>query len=79
VIDVTVLVADDHLDAIEDVAAALQEAGLRLRATLPASGVITGAAPVSMHSIVWRIPSVQGQRDPSSKTCQQPALFCHIS
>ena len=43
-IDVTVLVADDHLDDIDDVAAALQEAGLRLRATLPAAGVITGAA-----------------------------------
>ena len=41
--------------------------------------MITGAVPVSMHSIVWRIPSVQGQRDPSSKICQQPALFCHIS
>ena len=43
-IDVTVLVADDHLDAMDDVAAALQQAGLRLQSTLPATGVITGAA-----------------------------------
>ena len=43
-IEVTVLVADDHLEAIGDVAAALQEAGLRLHATMPATGVITGEA-----------------------------------
>jgi hypothetical protein len=43
VTDVTVLVADDHLDAIDDVAAALEEAGLRLLAVLPATGAITGA------------------------------------
>jgi hypothetical protein len=41
--DVTVLVADDHLDAIDEVAAALQEAGLRLGDVLPAAGAITGA------------------------------------
>jgi hypothetical protein len=40
---VTILVADEHVGAIEDVAAALQEAGLRLGLALPASGVITGA------------------------------------
>jgi hypothetical protein len=41
---VTILVADEHIEAIEDVAAALQEAGLRLDLVLPATGVITGAA-----------------------------------
>ena len=40
---VTVLVADDHVAAIDEVAAALQRAGLRLGEVLPASGVITGA------------------------------------
>jgi hypothetical protein len=56
VIEVTVLVADDHLDAMDDVAAALQEAGLRLRSTLPATGVITGAAedPAALE----RVPGV---------------------
>ena len=43
-IAVTVLVDDDHLETIGDVATALQEAGLRLQATMPATGVITGAA-----------------------------------
>lgn len=37
------LVADDHVGAIEEVAAALQEAGLQLGAVLPTSGVISGA------------------------------------
>jgi hypothetical protein len=41
--DVTVLVADDHLDAIDEVAAALQRAGLRLGDVLPAVGAITGS------------------------------------
>jgi hypothetical protein len=40
---VTVLVADDHLAVMHEVAAALQRAGLRLGDVLPASGVITGA------------------------------------
>jgi hypothetical protein len=40
---VTVLVADDRLDAIDDVAAALQEAGLQLGDVLPAAGAITGS------------------------------------
>ena len=40
--DVTVLVADDHLAAIDEVAAALQRAGLRLDRVLPAAGAITG-------------------------------------
>jgi hypothetical protein len=53
VIDVTVLVADDHLDAMDDVAAALQQAGLRLQSTLPATGVITGAAedPAALQAV----------------------------
>jgi hypothetical protein len=41
--DVTVLVADDHLAAIDEVAAALQRAGLRLGSVLPAVGAITGS------------------------------------
>jgi CheY-like chemotaxis protein len=41
--DVTVLVADDHLAAIDEVAAALQRTGLRLGDVLPAAGAITGA------------------------------------
>ena len=41
--DVTILVADDRRDAIDGVAAALQQAGLRLGQVLPATGVITGA------------------------------------
>jgi hypothetical protein len=42
-IEVTILVADDHVGAIDDVAAALQEAGLRLDVVLPATGAITGS------------------------------------
>jgi hypothetical protein len=42
-IEVTVLVAEDHVGAIDDVAAALQDAGLRLGAALPETGVITGS------------------------------------
>jgi hypothetical protein len=38
-----VLVADDHVGAIEAVAAALQDAGLRIGTVLPTSGVISGA------------------------------------
>ena len=41
--DVTILVADDHLSDIDGVAAALQQAGLRVAGTLPTTGVITGA------------------------------------
>jgi hypothetical protein len=41
--DVNVLIADDHLAAIDEVAAALQGAGLRLRDVLPAAGVVTGS------------------------------------
>jgi CheY-like chemotaxis protein len=40
---VTILVADERIEAIEDVAAALRDAGLRLGSTLPATGVITGS------------------------------------
>ena len=42
-IDVSVLVADSHLKAMGDVAAALREAGLRNDQALPSAGVITGA------------------------------------
>jgi len=41
--DVTILVADDRLGAIDDIAAALQDAGLRLDRVLAGTGVITGA------------------------------------
>ena len=41
--DVTILVDDDHLAAIDEVAAALQRAGLRLGDVLPAVGAITGS------------------------------------
>ena len=41
--DVTILVAEDRLAAIDGVAAALQDAGLRLDRVLPGTGVITGA------------------------------------
>jgi hypothetical protein len=40
---VTVLVDDDHLGAIDEVAAALERAGLRVDAVLPAAGAITGS------------------------------------
>ena len=64
VIDVTVLVADDHLDTIGDVAAALQEAGLRLQATMPATGVITGAAedPAALAGVPG-VAAVETARD----------------
>jgi CheY-like chemotaxis protein len=41
--DVTVLVDDDHRDAIEAIAAALERAGLRVGQVLPAIGAITGS------------------------------------
>jgi precorrin-6B methylase 2 len=43
VADVTVLVDDDHRGAIEEVAAALERAGLRVGRVLPAVGAITGS------------------------------------
>lgn len=42
-LEVTILIADDHVEAIDDVAAALQSAGLRLGQVLAATGVVTGA------------------------------------
>jgi hypothetical protein len=41
--DVRILVARDHLAVIDEVAAALQRAGLRLGDVLPAVGAITGS------------------------------------
>ena len=63
-IDVTVLVADDHLDAMDDVAAALHQAGLRQQSTLPATGVITGAAedPAALASVPG-VAAVETARD----------------
>ena len=63
-IDVTVLVAADHLDAMDDVAAALQQAGLRLQSTLPATGVITGAAedPAALEAVPG-VAAVEAARD----------------
>jgi hypothetical protein len=51
--DVTVLVDDDHLAAIEEVAAALQGAGLRLGDVLPAVGAITGSVddPAALEGV----------------------------
>jgi precorrin-6B methylase 2 len=40
---VTVLVDDDHRGAIEEVAAALERAGLRVGEVLPSVGAITGS------------------------------------
>ena len=57
-IDVTILVSDEHVGAIEDVAAALQEAGLRLDLTLPSTGVITGA--VEDEAALESIAAVEG-------------------
>jgi hypothetical protein len=53
-----VLVADEHIEAIDDVAAALQEAGLRLGVALPATGVITGA--VEDQAAFEAIAAVEG-------------------
>lgn len=63
-IDVTVLVDDDHLDAMDDVAAALQQAGLRLQSTLPSTGVITGAAedPAALEAVPG-VAAVETARD----------------
>ena len=52
------LVADEHVEAIEDVAAALQEAGLQLGHALPATGVITGA--VEDEAALEAIAAVEG-------------------
>ena len=63
-IDVTVLVDDDHLDAMDDVAAALQQAGLRLQSTLPSTGVITGAVedPAALEAVPG-VAAVEAARD----------------
>jgi hypothetical protein len=42
-VEVTVLVDDAHLEAIDDVAAALAGAGLRVGQTLELAGVINGS------------------------------------
>ena len=56
---VTILVADDHLDAIDDVAAALEVAGLRRDETLPAAGVITGSvADAALIETLAAVPGV---------------------
>ena len=52
------LVADEHIGAIEDVAAALQQAGLRLGQALPATGVITGA--VEDETALAALAAVEG-------------------
>ena len=63
-IDVTVLVDDDHLDAMDEMAAALQDAGLRLQSTLPATGVITGAVEdPAMLEAVPGVAAVEAARD----------------
>jgi hypothetical protein len=64
---VTILVSDAHIGAIDDVAAALQEAGLRLDLALPATGVITGAVEdeAAMESLaaVEGVAAVEPARD----------------
>ena len=57
-IDVTILVADDHVEAIDEVAAALQEAGLRLGQVLSATGVVTGS--VDDDAAIQRLSAVEG-------------------
>jgi hypothetical protein len=42
-VDVNVLVDDEHRSGIDDVAAELSRAGLRVGKTLPGTGVITGS------------------------------------
>lgn len=63
-IDVTVLVDDDHLDAMDEMAAALQEAGLRLQSTLHTTGVITGAVedPATLEAVPG-VAAVEAARD----------------
>jgi hypothetical protein len=58
VIDVTILVADDRVGTIDDVAAALRDVGLRRGVALPATGVITGS--VEDDAAVGRLASVPG-------------------
>jgi CheY-like chemotaxis protein len=65
--DVTVLVADDHLTAIDEVAAALENAGLRLGRVLPAAGAITGtvddAAAMEALSAVEGVAAVESAQE----------------
>jgi hypothetical protein len=56
--DVTVLIADDRLGAIDDVAAARQEGGLRLGQVLSATGVVTGS--VDDDAALERLSAVEG-------------------
>ena len=42
-VEVNVLVDDEHLSAIDEVASALSQAGLSIGATLRSTGVITGS------------------------------------
>ena len=42
-VEVNVLVDDEHIDSIEDVAADLGRAGLSVRRTMPTTGVVTGS------------------------------------
>ncbi len=57
-IDVTIIVADDHVESIDAVAAALQEAGLRLGVTLPSTGAITGT--VEDEAALAALAAVEG-------------------
>jgi hypothetical protein len=56
--ELTILVADDHRDAIDDVAAALQNAGLRVESALPTTGVITGS--VADEAAIGALSEVEG-------------------
>jgi CheY-like chemotaxis protein len=58
-VEVTILVADDHIAAIDDVAAALRSAGLQLGQTLPETGVITGSvADAAAMETLAAVPGV---------------------
>jgi hypothetical protein len=67
VIDVSVLVAEDHLEAIDEVTAALREAGLRVDQALASTGVITGsvddAAAMQSLSAVEGVAAVESSQE----------------
>ena len=56
--DVNVLIADDHLATIDEVAAALRDAGLRGAQVLPSAGVVTGAVDDAAVSALEAVDGV---------------------
>lgn len=58
VVQLSVTVDDQHLEAVEDVARALREQGMHVEHVADGLGVITGSAPASARSSLTGVDGV---------------------